>query len=406
MGVVSLTVLGLRNQPNCRNLLCALLVSLCLLPECLQMANAQSVQTQNLSAGQSLQASTSTTQLAQVPPPVTPLREEIPSPSVLPTDLTPQVFYGKNEILSRELRYRVLRSLPERLWFNTSTEVSNRLETNVLMTHGHGYGDYVFRVLPSATVGWNIFSKTSAYCNYFMVKDVFTRQYELNNPTTQSVGMGLRHDLPTMLNNRLATQLDVQVRELWQASHLRQADMLPTLNLTYFHSNSVVLFGSTVLQMRSRNIFQAATRELDPFYTVGAVFRHGKWVFTASDTLVTNFRSPPFHYSIPGKGNCSMICDFELAHPIANRLKGVVAFVRVEPVFNWSSHKIGGLSGNDVRVFGGIRFAASKPSYTASVDNIRDQLIKQEMQRRKSSSSSLNDPGKGTPIAEAESSAL
>lgn len=130
--------------------------------------------------------------------------------------------------------------------------------------------------------------------------------------------------------------------------------------------------------MRSRNLFQGATRELDPFYTIGALVRRGQWNFLATNTLVTNFRQPPFHGSIPAQGNVSMICDFELSHPVSNHLKGVVAFIRAEPVFNWSSHKVGGLSGTDFRLFGGVRMSLSKQSEAANIDMLRDQLRRQE----------------------------
>src|SRR5207253_5421000 len=87
--------------------------------------------------------------------------------------------------------------------------------------------------------------------------------------------------------------------------------------------------------------------------------------------LITNFRHPPFNFST---SNNAMIADFEASHPISRKIPGLDGFLRVEPIFDWGSHKTRGLSGTDVRVMGGLRFTLSKPSYAPSVERLRKQL--------------------------------
>lgn len=299
----------------------------------------------------------------------------VPNPNFLPTDVTPLIFSGERRLISRDLQFAILKRLPERMWFNSVTEISQRFESNPLFDRRHAVGDYVFRALPNVTLGYNIFKRTSVYTNYFVIKDVFARHNQLTFPTFQSLSLGLRQDIP--VNNKINVQLDFQARELWQITHLNQADLLPAVNVTAAINPNLVAFASTLLQMRSRYFFQGATRELDPFYSVGFLWRRGKWIFTATDTFVTNFRSPPFHGSVPRQGNVTMIADFELSRPIST-VPGLTSFVRAEPVWNWDSNNTPGLSGFDIRIFSGLRLAVGKPSYTATIEQIRDQIREYE----------------------------
>lgn len=305
------------------------------------------------------------------------IQSQLPSPGVLPTDATKPPINEDRALIDPGWRLRLRQALPARLWFTSVTEVSNRLDTNVFLQYKQPQPDYVFRVQPNLTVGYNIFDKTSIYTNYFVIKDCYTVHPRiLNFPTTQSVSMGLRHQLYT--GKKLSVQLDCQARELFQNKGLRQADLLPSISTTYFLSPSKILFASTVLQMRSGQLFQGPTRELDPFYTVGYVARKGAWTFSFTDTLVTNFREPHFKFSRPHHGNCSMIADIEISRPVMRKYPGLQAFVRAEPVFNWRSAKVPGLSGFDFRLYGGLRLAVSKPSYIGTIHKIEEKLKKQE----------------------------
>jgi len=295
-------------------------------------------------------------------------------PQFIPTDVTPFTTAPERGEFSPGYKFRLFQSLPERLWFNFTTEVSQRLDTNVLFTYSNPKANYAFRALPNLTVGYNIFKNTSVYCNYFLIKDVFARDYsDINFPTTQSLSMGIRHVKQFGLKTTL--QYDFQARELWQASHLHQFDFLPGVTLTHVITPNNIIYGSTLLQLRGGDYFVAPTREIDPFYTVGYIYRHKLWTFIATDTLVTNFRRPPFNDAVPNQSNMSMITDLEINHPVSKKYTGLLAFLRAEPVWNWDSNKVAGISGFDFRFFGGLRMSLNKPSYYGAVENLRKQVM-------------------------------
>jgi hypothetical protein len=215
--------------------------------------------------------------------------------------------------------------------------------------------DYVYRILPNITVGYEVAKKVSIYCNYFVIKDVFFGHSQLTYPTTQSLSWGLRREFAVSRKTNL--QLDWQARELWQTTGLHQFDFIPALTLTRFVTPRTIVYFNTLLQLRGGDYFVAPTREIDPFYTLGILHTRGNWIFSAVTTLVTNFRHPPFNDSIPPYSNNSIICDFEVAHPLP-KCHQLVAFVRAEPIWNWNGH--------GEQVF-------SKPAYTSAVKNLEQQ---------------------------------
>lgn len=296
------------------------------------------------------------------------------NPTVLPTDINPQLFSSERSMVNRNLQFAILKRLPSRMWFNMVTEASQRLETNVFFTNSRPRQDYVFRILPNVSLGYNIFSKTAVYCNWFLIKDVFAAHWQLSKPVTQSLSLGFRQDIPIF--KRTNIQFDFQARELWQAPHLQQADLLPAINLTQIVRPNLVLFGSSLLQLRSHYYFQGAKREIDPFWSWGFLYRRGMWNFTATSTYVANFRN---QNAIPPINNQSMICDFELSRPVSKKVPSVVTFIRAEPVWNWGAPgNPAGLSGFDFRLFSGIRVAMNKPAYNSTVEFLRKQILEQE----------------------------
>ncbi|MDR3613834.1 MAG: hypothetical protein P4L53_09705 [Candidatus Obscuribacterales bacterium] len=303
-------------------------------------------------------------QLAQAPP------------QFIPTDVTPFTINPERNNFNPGYKFKLFQALPERLWFNLSTEISQRLDTNVLFTADRPKADYVFRVLPNVTVGYNIAKNTSVYVNYFVIKDTFATHGFLNAPTTQSLSWGIQHN--KRLGDKTTLQYNLQARELWQAQGLHQFDFIPGMTLIHSITPKSVIYASTLLQMRGGQYFVAPTREIDPFYTLGYLHMHGPWTFIATDTLVTNFRHGPFNDSIPKESNVTMIADFEVNRPVVKRFPSLLAFVRAEPIFNWDSHRAPGLSGFDFRLYSGLRFITSKPSYYAQTQNLKKQLMNQE----------------------------
>jgi len=304
------------------------------------------------------------------------------NPTALPTDITPQIFSGERSLMSRELKYSIWKKLPEKLWFQSYTEISQRLETNPQFLSRDDKPDYVFRALPNTTVGYNFLPNTGVYCNYFVLKDVFARFPQLGRPTLQSLSFGVQHT--HTFGEKTAAQVKLEARELWQAQDIQQFDFLPNINLTRQVTPHLTLIGATTLQLRGGDYFVAPTREIDPFYSVQAIYSRGLWNFVASDTFVTNFRHPPFSNPIPQHGNVSMIASFEVNHPIHPRyLPGLYAFVRAEPVWNWDSGGTPGLSGFDFRLFSGIRIAVFKPPLNQYNEQMRKNIREYEKRRSK-----------------------
>lgn len=326
---------------------------------------------------------------------LTPLiAQAAPSPQVIPTDATPFTVNPERNAFNPGYKFRIFQALPERLYFTASTEVSQRLDTNVLFTSGRAKADYAFRVLPNITVGYNVAKNTSVFANYFVIKDTFAVQNFLNKPTTQSLAWGIQHN--KQLGKKTNLQLTFQARELWQARRLHQFDFIPGATITHMVNPNNILYASALLQMRGGGYFVAPTRELDPFYTIGYIHRRGPWTFIATDTLVTNFRQPTFKFSVPDQSNISMIADFEVNRPLSKKFPSVLAFARAEPIWNWASNKTPGISGFDFRFFTGLRFIVSKPSYYASTQNLKKQLMK-EQENRKSSPTTQPTQSPATP---------
>jgi len=294
----------------------------------------------------------------------------VPSPGIIPTDVTPTRVGEEEELVSPGLKFYLMQKLPPRLWFSSVTEVTNRFESNVLFTNRSPERDYVYRIQPNVTLGYDILPGTSVYANYFVIKDVFARHGFLSRPTFQSLAGGVRYQ--RAIGKRSSLQLDWQVRELWQAVGLRQADMLPGLTFTHVFDPKFIAFFNTQLQLRSRNIYLTGDfREIDPFYTAGFIARKKNWNFIATNTLVTNFRN---HNAIPPQENFAMISSFELNRPVSKKIPGLYTFVRAQPIWNWKSNGVPGLSGFDFRVFGGLRMVINKPSYFAQVQKLQKQL--------------------------------
>jgi hypothetical protein len=298
------------------------------------------------------------------------------------------------------------------MWINGSVELSQRGETNVFFTNSNKKADYVFRALPNLSIGYRVLPRTSIYTNYFVLKDVFADNGRLSYPTTQSLAWGLRHEIP--IRSRSTLQFDLQARELWQASNFRQFDFLPGVTLTHVINPSTIAFGNIQLQLRGKNYFQAPTREIDPFYTLGILHKRGAYTFSFVDTFVCNFRNGN---AIPSQGNLAMISQIEASREVSKKLPGLVTFVRAEPIFNWNSRGVPGISGFDFRIFGGLRYTFNKTATSVAMDQLRKQLQKSavppppeqqekepEPQNKKEPSSEENSTPENPPKKEPPSS--
>jgi len=322
------------------------------------------------------------------------LLAQVPSPGVLPTDATKGNMLQDQAVAYPGFKLRLWQKFPTRMWVQGSTEVTQRLDTNVFLNYKKPQPDYVFRVAPNMTVGYNILDQTSVYAQYFVIKDDYTVHHEpLTNPTTQSVAVGLRHYLPPMFKGRVSTYLDVQARELFQSRGLRQSDINPSVNIQYFTTQHLSFFGSVTLQCRGSQPFTGAQRELDTFYALSMYYRRGPWQASISNSFVTNLREPFFTYSVPAHGNVNMITDFELDRQIG-KIQGLQVFVRAEPVFNWRSANAVGLSGFDFRLYSGVRVSFYKPSLLASVNQMKRALQQQDGDAQQAAGAKGKNKGK------------
>ncbi len=302
--------------------------------------------------------------------PIEPIRlAQFQNPTIIPTDVTPTGIGEERELFTPGKYFYFMQKLPKNLWISSTTECTQRLETNIFFTRDNNIADYAFRIQPNTTVGYNILPHTSVYCNYFFIKDVFAGHERLGRPNFMSLGGGVQHEIPIGTKSNL--QLNFLVRELWQARNLHQADMLPGITFTHVFNKDFIMFGNTQLQLRSRNPFQGAQREIDPFFTVGAILRKKDWILTLSNTYVANFRNAA---AIPPMHNMAMISDVEVSRQISKKMPGLVSFVRAEPIWNWWSHGRPGLSGFDFRLFTGLRYTFNKPSYYSQYSKLKKQI--------------------------------
>jgi hypothetical protein len=363
-------------------------------------------------------SSTSSTLLAQnFPLPPT-------SSTIIPTDVLPLPAIQTRMTFGENLQLRLLQRLPSRFYMSSSVETSLRYETNpfqfptkrkfltqlppppvfrTLNAFQQGQildllnlcnnDDMVFRVLPNVTGGWVINPRTRAFCNYFMIRDSLFHNVRLNT-VIHSISYGVQRDIP--ITSRGNLQLEFQARELYQLHQQPVFDFLPGVTFSYVATPRLVLFVNALLQMRGKRYFQAPTKEIDPFYTWGALYQRNGWTFSASTTFLQNFREPFRQNAVIPVNNYSFICDFEIARRLFRQMPGLQAFVRAEPIYNFHSHNTPGLAGVDFRLFFGLRMAMAKPALTATLEQLRQQLEEQEAAPSKPStqSSPNSDPQK------------
>lgn len=326
--------------------------------------------------------------------------------TILPTDVLPLPAVQNRLSIGENFQLRMLQKLPSNFYFSGSCEASFRYETNpfqfptkrkfltqlpappVIRTlsavqQGQildliGFvnnDDMIFRCLPNVTGGFTLTPHTRVFANYFMIRDSIFNSIRLNT-VIHSIAGGIQQDFP--IGSRANVQAEMQFRELYQLHQQAVFDFLPGLTASYVATPQLVLFANALLQMRGKRYFQAPTKEIDPFYTWGALFQRNGWTFSASSTLVQNFREPFRGNATIPVNNYAFILDFEVARRLLKQFPGLQGFVRAEPIYNFHSHNRPGLAGMDFRLFFGMRMAVAKPSLMAGLQNLRDQIEEQE----------------------------
>lgn len=334
------------------------------------------------------------------------LRENTGPTTILPTDIVPlQDRDAFKTPVTELLQLKMMQRLPSKLYFSAAIELTMRDETNPFqfptkralmaqlprpavwrqlnaVTQAGLYdvigqvarNQLVFRSLPNLSMGWNLGSHTRIFTNYFMIRDQLTHNMRLNT-VIHSYAVGLQHDKP--IGPKGSLQFEFQGRELWQLHQQSVFDFLPSITYTHILTPRTVLFVNALMQLRGKAPFQAPTKEMDPFYTWGGLYQKNGWTFTATSTLVQNFRQPFHSFATIPKNNYVLISDFEIARRMIKQYPGLQAFIRAEPIWNFHAHNLPSLSGMDFRLFFGMRYAMAKPALTATLNQIREQL-KQE----------------------------
>jgi hypothetical protein len=331
-----------------------------------------------------------------------------PQSTILPTDILPLPTTQNRLTFAENLQLRMLQKLPSNFYFSATAESSFRYETNVYqfpkkqtllhqlpapqeinqlpfpqqiqlvqLVARADSEDVVYRILPNITGGFTLTPRTRVFANYFMISDTLTRNKRLDTVIHSYAG-GIQQDIP--LGSRANLQAEFQFRELNQMHQQAVFDFLPGLTLSGVVTPRLVVFVNALAQLRGKKYFQAPTKEIDPFYTWGALYQRGGWNFSASTTFVQNFREPFRSNATIPVNNSSFISDFEVSRRIVPQVPGLQAFVRAEPIWNIQKHNRPGLSGVDFRLYMGMRMAVAKPSLMVGMKQMQEQIREQEQE--------------------------
>lgn len=330
--------------------------------------------------------------------------------TVLPTDTAPMALPGERQALGESLKLRLWQKLPARFYFSGTVESSFRIETNVfqfpsrsallrkfapdglenLSPEGaqsvqglldRAYAeDVVYRITPNVTAGWALTQNTRVFANYFLLRDKLFK-YNVLNTTINQIGVGIEHQRQ-IPKTRGTYELQFTMRELFQQDATPVFDYIPSLTLSYPLTKSYdwVAYFNAILQLRSTKFMELPNRNITPFYTWGLAHTRGKWAFSANATMLNSFQKG-FSASQIDFNSGSWICDFEIARQVIDKLPGFQAFVRCEPVFNFAGRNTPGLSGNDIRIFFGLRMSAYKPPLLATMQMLQQQYRPQEQKQ-------------------------
>ena len=322
--------------------------------------------------------------------------------TILPTDINRQTS-GQGRNTGNKFELKLLRKLPAAFYLDANVESSFRTETNpfqyptkrTILHREVPFGtdisqlgqteisainqevaaassfNGVFRVNPNITVGWSPTGQTQYFATYFLIRDSLLKNSSLNS-TTQAIGFGAQHTI--QLGKKASIQPQLTIREMYQTEQIPVLDYLPAVTVSYNNTQQLTTYITAMLQCRFKHFVIDPMRELDPFYTVGCSYQKGRWSFSANGTFNQNFRHQYGPDALLPINNYSMICDFEADRQLFSKLSGVQAFVRAEPVWNFSSNETNGLSGMDFRLYYGIRTSVGKPALTGTMDQLRQQI--------------------------------
>lgn len=278
-----------------------------------------------------------------------------------PIDLTPIRIPERGTAFGAFDSYkaRILYRLPARMFFSATTENSLRVETNVFQTSSGQSADMVYRVLPNVTMGYALNRRTRLSTNMFFFRDQYTRKNLPLSRNIYSAGIRADHDIP--INERTTLTGGLFARELFFNLHDATVppwlDIIPSLVLVRRVGQRHILYGSVLGQVRFTKMFDRF-QEFDQFYSMGWIYRKFPYVVSLDNTLVTNFGNSNLR---GGPDNQVIILTGEIARQVSRNIP-LIAFVRVEPIFNMGGKSVPGFSGVNFRCYGGLRTEVAKPA--------------------------------------------
>ncbi len=276
------------------------------------------------------------------------------SADTMPIDLVPVSLPSRVSPM-QYAKEGLLYHLPARMFLSGTVENSLRLETNIFQTNSHYRQDMIYRLLPNVTLGYALSRKTRVSANYFFLRDQYAFHNALMSRNIQSIGFQVDRDFQISPKTTLTTSLFS--RELFMTGSQPFTDILPSITLVRRVGQSGILYSSVMGQLRWRHML-TQWQEGDQFYTVGGIWRKNLWALSANSTLVSNFGIQ----SLRGGGNSqNIIMTMEADRQLSRRLP-IVAFVRVQPIFNIGANQSPGFAGINFRVYGGLRMDVAKPA--------------------------------------------
>lgn len=273
---------------------------------------------------------------------------------IVPIDLTPVKIpgrgggqFGQFENFRASALYR----LPGRLFFSNTMENSLRFESNIFQTNRNQKQDGIWRLLPNTTIGWAFTKKLRASVNHFYLQDQYFDKSGLLTRYINSVGPQVNYDVPLGARGNLT--LGMFWRHLFISTRNQNGvyfnDILPSAVFSRRFGQGGIGYFSTVGQIRYRDPL-SFYQEFDQFYSLGGLWRKGKWTLWGDTTLVTNFGNKRLRGVID---NQVIILTLQAARRLHSVIP-VSAFVRCEPIFNIGAKDAVGFSGVNVRIFGGF----------------------------------------------------
>lgn len=278
------------------------------------------------------------------------------STSTQPTDLAPVRLPERTSAMGQfeEFKTSALYKLPSRMFLSATVENSIRLETNVFQTLKNNRADFIYRILPNATIGYALTKRTRVAGNYFFFRDQYTINSNTLSRNIHSLGGRIDHDIP--INAKTSATVSFFARQLLLSRTQPLSDLLPSASIVRRVGDRGAIYASILGQVRFRNVLKKY-QEFDQFYSLGGVYRTPRWTFLADHTFITNFGNRRLRQ---GPDNALWVLTYEAAYKISPVIP-VAAFVRAEPIFNIGANQATGFAGFNCRIFGGLRFEVAKP---------------------------------------------